>query len=314
MASAGGLREHEDGGVDAGVAQGHALLDEGDGQPGRPRPRGRPGPRPRRRGRRRRPSPRRRERRGRRDGAAGGRCGGRRPGRPRPRPGASGAAAGAPGPVAQPRAGHVRQPAAEEVGQVPGHQALGRAEGGGPSVDVGGQAGRLEEREPAGHEGPDGAREDVAGPAVARRGDPAVTRRAVPPGSATTVVGPFRRTTAPAAPRQGPRRLDPVGPRRRRRPGRANSPSWGVRTQRTARGRPTTSAISVAGPKGHQAVGVDHDGDGGRGHQGADLGGGVLGAAEAGPDDEGAAPGHHLEGGDAPSRRRRARWRRPRRR
>ena len=48
-------------------------------------------------------------------------------------------------------------------GQVPGHQALGPSPGGGTPMDVGAEGGGQVGRDAAGQEGPDHAREHIAG-------------------------------------------------------------------------------------------------------------------------------------------------------
>ena len=78
-------------------------------------------------------------------------------------------------------------------------------------------------------------------PAVAKRWSPAVTARTSPPGSATNVVGPLSRTTAPvvaASRRTAAKRSAPGGPPARR----WNSPSCGVNT--VAAGLSRTSAAA----------------------------------------------------------------------
>ena len=71
---------------------------------------------------------------------------------------------------------------------------------------------------------------------------------------------------------------------------RANSPSWGVRTvgarRRGQRRRPASSPRA----QGEEAVGVDDHGQRGGRHQPADGGGGLVGAAEPGPDHQRLGP------------------------
>ena len=149
-------------------------------------------------------------------------------------------------------AGDASSTRATRSGQVAGHQARAVAERSGPAVDVGAQGGGLERGHPPGQEGADDPGQDVA---RAGRGQGRGARRASrtrPDGSATAVVGPFSRATAPEARPGGGRR--PI----RSGPGvspisRSYSPSWGVST--TGR-RASSGAVDAA--QGVQAVGVDH--------------------------------------------------------
>ena len=159
-----------------------------------------------------------------------GSCSGRLHGRRRPSPGRPG------------RGGRRRR--------VPSRRPARR----GAAVDVRAERGRLGGPRP-GEEGPDHPGEHVTGAGGGERRRTRRASRTCPVGAATTVVAPFRSTTAAGRASQAAGGLDPVGPGGPPT-SRSNSPSCGVSTWEPPGGeRPLASRPS------DEPVGVEDDRD-----------------------------------------------------
>ena len=253
------LRQQQDGGVDAGLAEGHPLLHQGHRQPGAPRRPGRPGP----------PAPGPvavavgLDHRAQRGPGRPARPGGRRCGRTAPRSTSAQAGRNRSATVGRRsgRSGHRRRPGRPElaehgdhqVGQVAGHQALRPAPARPPGRGRG-RPGRPPRRgaTPRARKAPITPESTSPVPAVASRDEPAVATRARPSGAghhrgAAPSPGPPSRRRRPAVGRR------PAGRRPGGRPSRrAYSPSWGVSTTVRLRRAAAARGRGGRGPRGRR--------------------------------------------------------------